>query len=346
MPGLQVAVGNANINEAEVLGRDPQLVKDGMMRALKQGVPQAFLDETEGYTGAVAVLDTGRPGPTTAFRADMDCVLVRESDDEAHAPTKLIFQPAEEGVRGARAMTAAGVVDDVDYFLGGHVEGLAALGQIGVMDGGFLASTKFDVDIEGQPAHAGNAPQLGHNALMAACAASMMLQGIPRNGDGATRVSVGTLHAGEGRNVIPAHARLQMEVRGETEEVNAYMRDYVYDIFAGVDKAYRVKSTVTMAGESTTLLQSPKRYEKVEEVMRTVPGTKLLPRIHAPPGSEDCAAFIRRVIQKGGQAAFILWGYNHQGHHRPNFDIQDETSMPGALRVYSGFARKMNGIKT
>ena len=52
----------------------------------------------------------------------------------------------------------------------------------------------------------------------------MMLQGIPRNGDGTTRVSVGTLHAGEGRNVVAEHAKLQMEVRGETEEVNDYMR--------------------------------------------------------------------------------------------------------------------------
>ena len=380
--GLPVTVGKANINESEVLGRDPQLVKDGMVRALNHGVPQSFLDETEGYTGAVAVLDTGRPGPTTAFRADMDCVLVRETDDEAHLPNrlgfaserpgfmhacghdghtavglevarwlvdhknelcgrfKLIYQPAEEGVRGARAMAAAGVVDDVDYFISGHVGGLAKLGEIGVMDGGFLASTKFDIDIEGQPAHAGNAPQLGHNALMAACAASMMLQGIPRNGDGTTRVSVGTLHAGEGRNVIPAHARLQMEVRGETEEVNGYMRDYVYDIFSGVDKAYRVKSTVTMAGESTTLLQSPELFDKVEEV-----NTTMLPRIHAPSGSEDCACFIRRVIQKGGQAAFILWGCNHHGHHRQNFDIQDESSMPNAFNVYTGFARKMNGIE-
>ena len=180
---------------------------------------------------------------------------------------------------------------------------------------------------------------------MAACAASMMLQGIPRNGDGTTRVSVGTLHAGEGRNVIPAHARLQMEVRGETEEVNGYMRDYVYDIFSGVDKAYRVKSTVTMAGESTTLLQSPELFDKVEEVMKTVPNTTMLPRIHAPSGSEDCACFIRRVIQKGGQAAFILWGCNHHGHHRQNFDIQDESSMPNAFNVYTGFARKMNGIE-
>ena len=44
--GLPVTVGKANINESEVLGRDPQLVKDGMVRALKHGVPQSFLDET------------------------------------------------------------------------------------------------------------------------------------------------------------------------------------------------------------------------------------------------------------------------------------------------------------
>ena len=118
----------------------------------------------------------------------------------------------------------------------------------------------------------------------------------------------------------------------------------MYDIFAGVDKAYRVKSTLTMAGESTTLLQSPALFDKVEDVMRHVPNTTMLPRIHAPSGSEDCALFIRRVIQHGGQAAFILWGCNHHGHHRQNFDIQDERSMPIAFNVYTGFAIKMNGI--
>ena len=170
----------------------------------------------------------------------------------------------------------------------------------------------------------------------------MMLQGIPRNGDGTTRVSVGTLHAGEGRNVVAEHAKLQMEVRGETEEVNDYMRQYVYDIFAGIDKAYGVKSTVSKAGESTTLLQSPELYGVVEEVMKGIPNTTLVPRIHVPSGSEDCALFIRRVIQKGGQAAFILYGCNHQGHHRPNFDIQDEQSLPIAFQIYTGFATKVN----
>ncbi len=385
--GLPVQIGKANINEAEVLGRDELKVKDAMKRALEQGVDAEFLAQTEGYTGAVAILDTGRPGPTTAFRSDIDCVIVRESDDpelpsnkygfcserpglmhacghDGHTAVglvlarwlvehkdglcgkfKLIFQPAEEGVRGARAMATSGLVDDVDYFISGHVGGLLSLGEIAVMDGGFLASTKFDVDIEGTPAHAGNAPHLGHSALMAACAASMMLQGIPRHGDGATRVSVGTLHAGEGRNVIPAHASMQMEIRGETEEVNSYMRDYVYDIFAGIDKSYRVKSTITMAGESTTLLQSPDLYPILEEVMAKIPDTKLVDRVHAPSGSEDCALFIRRVIQKGGQAAFILYGCNHPGHHRPNFDIQDSESLPRAFAAYSGFAQRLNGIK-
>lgn len=384
--GLPVTVGKANICEKEVLGRDPQLVADAMKRAASHGVPQAFLDKTEGYTGCVARLDTGRPGPVTAFRWDMDCVIVRETDDPEHLPNKLgfaserpglmhacghdghtavgletarwlsghrdelcgrftlIYQPAEEGCRGARAMAAAGIVDDADYFMGAHIGGAAKLGEVGVMDGGFLASTKFDVEIEGTPAHAGNCPQLGRSALMAACAASMMLAGIPRHGDGASRISVGTLQAGEGRNVVPAHAKLQMEVRGETEEVNRYMGDYVYDIFAGVDKAYGVKTTVTVAGDSTTLIACPELLSEVEAVMKDIPGASMIPRVHVPSGSEDCAHFIRRVVRHGGKAAFFLFGCDHHGHHRPNFEIQDETSLPNGFAVFTGFAKRMNGI--
>ena len=386
--GIPVTVGKANINENEVLGRDPQLVEDGIARALNHGVPQAFIDECDGYTGAVAVIDTGRPGPTTAFRSDIDCVLVRETKDPEHLPNKLgfaserpgfmhacghdghsavglalahwlwdnkdqlcgkfklIFQPAEEGVRGARAMVEAGIVDDVDYFVGGHVGGVIGLGEVAVMDGGFLASSNFDVTIEGKAAHAGNCPQLGNNALMAACAASMMLQGIPRHGDGATMVSVGTLHAGEGRNVVPAHAKIQMEVRGETKEVNDFMKNCVYDIFAGIDKSYRVKSKVELAGESITLTPCPEFFDTVEEVMAKIPNVKMVPRIHCPSGSEDCALFLSRVIKNGGKAAFILYGCNHQGHHRPNFDLQDEQSLPNAFEIYKGIAQVVNKLSS
>lgn len=94
----------------------------------------------------------------------------------------------------------------------------------------------------------------------------------------------------------------------------------------------------------TTLMQCPAIYDKVEEVMKKIPGIKVLPRIHTPSGSEDCALFIRRVIERGGQAGFILYGCNHHGHHRPNFEIQDEQSLPIALSVYTGFAELVNGI--
>ena len=50
------------------------------------------------------------------------------------------------------------------------------------------------------------------------------------------------------------------------------------------------------------------------------------------------------MIERGGQAGFILYGCNHHGHHRPNFEIQDEQSLPIALSIYTGFAELVNGI--
>ena len=85
--GLKVLLGTQVINPKAVMGRDPKLVEAAIKRALAAGVPQSFIDETGGYTGAVAVLETGRPGPVTAFRSDMDCVLVTESDSPDHLPT-------------------------------------------------------------------------------------------------------------------------------------------------------------------------------------------------------------------------------------------------------------------
>lgn len=330
--GLEPEIGEVVIAREAIMGRNSDLVADALLRAEKNGVPKDFLDATKGLPGAVAVFDTGRPGPTTALRADIDCVLVRENQTPDHVPAacgfaseypglmhacghdahaslvlasarwvvrhadelcgklKFIFQPAEEGVRGANAMAAAGVVDDVDILLGGHMGCQARLGELALQADGFLATTKFDVDIEGSPSHAGSDPHVGHNALMAACAAAMMLQGIPRHGRGTTRVAVGKLNAGEGRNVVPSHAHMELEVRGSTAEVNAFMAEYVEDIFAGVEKAYRVKATITKAGESTTLLPSPRLYDLVEDVMREVPDAKLHPRVTGPSGSSSCAA--------------------------------------------------------
>ena len=332
------------------------------------------------------MLETGRPGPVTAFRSDMDCVLVTESDSPDHLPTacgfsskrpgfmhacghdahtsvalevcrwlvdhkdqlkgtiKVLFQPAEEGVRGAGAMAASGVVDDVDTLIGAHVGTFAKLGTIGLCESGFLASTKLDVHFHGRPSHAGSDPEKGRSALMAACAAAMMMQGIPRSGEGTTRIAVGRLNAGEGRNVTPVHADMQLEVRGETGEINQYMVKNVENIVEGVKRAYEVEAEIVKAGEATTLPSCPEVLDLIESVAKTVPGVESIERFNKPSGSEDCTLLIERVVQHGGRGAYFLFGCNHHGHHRADFEIQDETSLPMAFNMFKGLALRLNGI--
>lgn len=86
---------------------------------------------------------------------------------------KLIFQPAEEGTRGARAMVAAGVVDDVDYFTAIHIGTGVPAGTVVCGGDNFMATTKFDVQFSGVAAHAGGKPEDGRNALLAAAQAAL-----------------------------------------------------------------------------------------------------------------------------------------------------------------------------
>jgi len=89
--------------------------------------------------------------------------------------------------------------------------------------GGFLASSKLDITYRGVAAHAGGAPQDGKNALLAAASAALNLHAIPRHSAGASRINVGELHAGSGRNIIADHATLKIETRGANASVNDYL---------------------------------------------------------------------------------------------------------------------------
>ena len=213
------------------------------------------------------------------------CRWLVDHKDQLKGTIKVLFQPAEEGVRGAGAMAASGVVDDVDTLIGAHVGTFAKLGTIGLCESGFLASTKIDVHFHGRPSHAGADPEKGRSALMAACAAAMMMQGIPRSGEGTTRIAVGRLNAGEGRNVTPVHADMQLEVRGETGEINQYMVKNVENIVEGVKRAYEVEAEIVKAGEATTLPSCPEVLDLIESVAKTVPGVESIERFNKPSGS-------------------------------------------------------------
>lgn len=376
---FQVIMGTKAVNPKYVMGRDPQLVEQAMQRAKDHGVSQAFLDETEGYTGCVAIFNTGRPGPVTLFRHDMDCVLVQETDDPKHESNaqgycseraglmhacghdghtavglglahwivdhqnelsgtiKLLFQPAEEGTRGGLPMSESGLLDDVDYIVCSHIGTNCQLGEIGICRKGFLATAKIDLSFTGIPAHAGSDPEKGRSALLAACNVATTLAGIPRNSQGDTRISIGKLSAGEGRNVVPVHAKMQIEVRGQTEEVNQYMVENVQRIVKGVAEAYDVQYTFEKVGAATTLETSPEVSDTLEAIAKDLPFIKRIVPSDGISGSEDCTWLIRKVLSHGGKAGFFIFGCNQHGHHRGDFEIQDEQSLPEAFEMFSRF---------
>ena len=264
--------------------------------------------------------------------------------DELCGTVKVLFQPAEEGVRGAAAMAAKGIVDDVDWFVGAHIGCSAYLGQVGVSHHGYLATTKFDLEFDGVQAAAGS-PEKGRSALMCAAATCMSLGSLPGHSQGITRVQIGKLISGVGRNIVAPHAYMQLEVRGETTEINDYMAANVEMTVKGLAAAYGVQYRLTRMGEAVTYKGDEQAVEAVKTAASSVQGVESVVDMNAKVGSEDCTMLIRRVQEHGGKAAFFYYGCNHPGHHRADFCIQDEVSLPIGWGVFVNFIRGRNEIR-
>lgn len=268
---------------------------------------------------------------------------VAKHADELNGTVKLLFQPAEEGVRGAVAMAESGIVDDCDVLIGSHVGCEFNEDELGVLTEGYLATTKMDVSFEGTPAHAGSDPEKGRSALLAACASVMAIQGLPRHSGGDSRVSVGRIVAGEGRNVVAQHGKLELEVRGATTEVNDFLTEEVHRIVRGMSEVYGVQGKVLTTGRSCRYFCNPEITEILMQTGLSLPDLKRCVTFTSERGSEDCAVLADRVRQKGGMAGFFVYGCRHQGHHRPDFDVEDETAMLTAWRVFAGALQRLNG---
>ena len=375
--GYDVLTGRKVVAPEACLGREESVVKAGLERARRNGVSEELLSEMEELTGCVAVLDTGRPGPTLAIRFDIDCVPVTECTDDTHVPAKegfisknpgfmhacghdahmsmglavahwvmdnkdklsgkikILFQPAEEGVRGAAGMAASGILDDCDYFLGSHVAMSAKSGEIATNLYGYLCTTKLDVTFHGEPAHAGACPQEGRNALTAAANATVQMMGISRHSGGMTRINIGQLIAGEGRNVIPSKAVMKLEVRGETGEINQYMVDQVTNICKGIAMSFGVTYEMRKMGEAVDLTADQELVDILNAAGRATPGITVVDKALNFGGSEDATILARRVQAHGGKAAFFLWGSDRpSGHHTSTFDIK-ESDLDPALEVWT-----------
>ncbi len=247
----------------------------------------------------------------------------------------LLFQPAEEGGRGAKAVTAKGWLDDVDCFYSGHI-GIESLpiGTIAASTKGFLASKKLNVHFQGTASHAGMHPELGKNALLATATTAMQLYGIARHAAGVTRINVGKMHAGSGRNIIADSGYMEVEVRGETEAISQYVYQEALRMIEGTALVHDVSWSIDDVGESEEISCSKETIQNIVSWCQN--GTyikEILPKVTVS-GSEDASIMMKRVQAHGGKATYMLFGSTlNYPHHHPAFDFE-EAVLPVALEAY------------
>ncbi|GHS88459.1 aminobenzoyl-glutamate utilization protein A [Synergistales bacterium] len=296
----------------------------------------------EGFASVNACLDHSCGHDAHAAIGLGLATALMERKDELRGEIRLIFQPGEEGCRGAYAMTQKGVVDGSDYFLSMHIGTGVPSGSFGLNSHGHLCTTKFDAVFTGRAAHAAGAPQEGKNALLAAATAAISLHAIAPHSDGPMRVNVGTLHAGTGRNVIADHAVMKAETRGENQKIADYVYKRACEVISGAAAIYETEVKITKEGSGTSADGDVALAEKVGAVLRASGLFSSVLNDVPAAGSEDATWMMRRVQEQGGQALYMALGSDITApHHNGAFDL-DESAMINGVRALDAIVGELS----
>lgn len=322
-----------------------------------------------GLTAVIGILHGNEAGPTTAFRFDMDALPVKESSDESHFPEandfrsryegnmhacghdahtaiglefarrmskrnfsgtlKLIFQPAEEGGRGAFPIVEKGLVDDVDKLYCFHLGLDIPLGEISGGSQDWLANTKLLSHFYGVPSHSGASPEKGKNALLGAASALLNIHSLPRHGSEETRVNVGLLEGGTAANIIPDYAKLLIETRSTNQIVNQELENRVRSIIKHSAKMHDLNYDIEEIGSAITLSCDQELVNVVKEEAKYIDTFQSIKNYNKGGGSEDASFLIDRVQKKGGKGTYMMIGTTITApHHNSSFDIDEKIILP------------------
>ena len=371
--GIPVRYGREILDPAYAWSYPAGAIEGEKARAVAQGADPTLLEKMNDYTGAVATIETGRPGKVCALRFDIDALGVNERQEPDHRPfregfasvnegamhacahdghtamglalclalnelkdrlngtVKVIFQPGEEGAIGAQSVAEGGVLDDVDVFLSGHLGLGLPTGTFAVFSDGFLASTKFDLTFKGRSAHAGASPQEGCNAVLAASSAILAMYSLCQDGRGATRVNVGTIHGGTGRNVVADEVHLRVESRGTTNDVEQRLFQACLSVAEGAAKMYGCTVSHEIMGYAPAFSCDEELAAPIRAAAEQVEGIDTILPVLQATGSEDVGYMIQKVRDHGGKGAYMGIGTDIPSpHHSVTFDIDEKAILQGS----------------
>lgn len=325
-----------------------------------------------GQTGVVALLEGARPGPTILVRFDMDALPIQEENhveyasqnpgvmhacghdghttigltlakiltryQEALAGTvKFVFQPAEEGLGGAFAMIADGVLQNPrpDVALALHLWTPEAWGKVRVVEGPCMASSSvFTLTVQGHGGH-GAAPHLAVDPILAAAQIVSALQSIVSrniNPQDSVVVSIGQFSAGTTFNVIPDRAILKGTVRSYDNDLHRMIYRRILEMAHNMAIAFSCEATMETIAIVAAVNNAPEPTAVVRRAAAQVMGAENLVE-HRTMASEDMGYILEEIP---GCYFFIGAGNPEKGytypHHHPRFDF-DERAMIDAVAV-------------
>jgi len=358
--------------------RTAAIVADRLARAgyeVRRGV---------GITGVVGRLKGGAgAGRTLLLRADMDALPIREATthefgstvpgrmhacghdahvaiglavaerlaarrEELPGEVRYVFQPAEEGLGGARLMVEEGVLEGVDAAMGLHVWLGLPTGTVGVVDGPQMAgSQEFSVRIQGRGGH-GAMPHETVDALLAASQFVVALQSVVSRNvspmDTAV-VTVGSLNAGTACNVIADHALLEGTIRFFEERVADTLRARISALAEGICASFGAVAEVSFRD----LIFPPTINAPDLALLVRQAAAGIAESVRADPGivtmaAEDFAEFSTRVPG----CYFFLGARNDRTgavhpHHSPHFDLCEDALPIGVLVLERAAAAYLRG---